>query len=794
MIGPKGRKMLNLNNKASKASVAILLCGSSLIAAPAFAQSAPADESAQAAESGPAEGEIIVTAQKRSQRLTDVGITIAAATGDQLKTAGVVDVGQLANIVPGFSATTTSNGFPVYSLRGVNFNASQASAAPAVSVYVDQGALPFSVMTGGIFLDVERVEVLKGPQGTLFGQNATGGSINIIAAKPTSTLKAGFSTEVNHFGQVMLEGYVSGPLSDTLRARVAASTTQFGAWQRGYYLNRQKNGDQNKGAARLLLDWTPTDRLTVAVNLNANYDHGEVQQGQIAYLTIAVPGGEPPLLNTYQSRIPAKNNRYSDFDLGFDTHARNRTLQGVLRADYELTDDLTFTSLTDYVDTNFASPRDLDGSAVSQITGTASAKLSVFNQEVRLSGKFPSAGINFILGANYQHDDITDRQDNIYQGYSGLAPGTTNVIDYKFKNKTFGVFGNLDFEILPRLTLTGGLRYTRTKQSVSGCTYDGGNGFLAGTGEFIANLFRSSAGLPPAPAGAYAPGGCIVANDVGPNPDYLPVVVGLRQTEDNYSWRAGVNYKPTPDTLVYALVSRGYKAGGFPAQFTLLASQTDSFKQEELTSYEIGAKLSAFDRKLQANISAFHYDYKNKQFFTYVPVGGFITVATIKNIPSSKVKGFDFDVTARPIVGFTLRGALTYVKTEIGDYAGFDYTGTPVNFKGSPFTFAPPVSATLDAEYRTPVNSDLEGFVGGGLLYNSKTYADFGKPLKYTIDPYTTFNARIGIESSKGWRVSLWARNLTNKYYWNSVTSGGDEAIRITGQPRTFGASAGFTF
>ncbi|MEJ2458913.1 MAG: TonB-dependent receptor plug domain-containing protein, partial [Novosphingobium sp.] len=173
----------------------IAACGWS---APVLAQDA--GTGGEATDSGIQE--IIVTAQKRSQRLSDVGISIVAQTAEQLKSAGVVDVSQLAKVAPGFTASESQNGFPIFSIRGVNFNSNQISAAPTVSTYVDEAALPLPAMTGAMLLDVERIEVLKGPQGTLFGQNATGGSINVIAAKPTSTLEVGGHGEVNNFGQV----------------------------------------------------------------------------------------------------------------------------------------------------------------------------------------------------------------------------------------------------------------------------------------------------------------------------------------------------------------------------------------------------------------------------------------------------------------------------------------------------------------------------------------------------------------------------------------------------------------
>ena len=198
-----------------------LAAGSSTsYAAGSDSSSTPSD--ANAAGAAEPLAEIIVTAQKREQNINDVGITITATTAEQLKAAGVESVYDLPKVTPGLTVGQTFAGYPVFSLRGVNFNSAQLAAPPAVSTYIDEAALPYPPMTSNMLFDVEHVEVLKGPQGTLFGQNATGGSINVIAAKPTRELSSGVGTEVNNFGQTRFDGFISGPLSDLLRARVAA--------------------------------------------------------------------------------------------------------------------------------------------------------------------------------------------------------------------------------------------------------------------------------------------------------------------------------------------------------------------------------------------------------------------------------------------------------------------------------------------------------------------------------------------------------------------------------------------
>ena len=788
-----------------RASTAMGLASAFLAsAAPAVAQdsSAPAaggsgTATQVASNAAPEEGglgDIVVTAQKREQRLNEVPVAISVASGLALQNAGVTDATQLEQIIPGFTSSISVFGPPVFSLRGVNFNSFQASAPPTVSSYIDEAALPYPVMGQALFLDVERVEVLKGPQGTLFGQNATGGSINVIAAKPTSVLSAGFRADVNHFGETNLEGFVSGPLSDTLRARVAVQTTQFGAWQRGYFLNNQRNGDQNKVAGRLLLDWRPTERLTIAVNLNASKDRSEQQQAQAFLITPvnpAAPSAAPFL--QYRNNLP-NDARDADFDLGFDTRADSHTYQAVLRADYELNDALTLTSLTNYVETRFRSPHDQDGTAVVMQPSLPKADIESINQEIRITGAYPDAGLNFVIGAFYGDDDITEGVFSQYVGYTGFPPNSTTEWRYDLTQKAKAVFGSVDFEIIAGLTLTAGGRYTDTKQTIQGCTFDrrpvgSPPTGIAGTSAFLVSFFN------PAASAAYVSGGCITINDNGPNPSYLPVVADKQQKEDNISWRGALNYKLSPDAMIYGSVSRGYKAGTFPVIVNLFDSAIQPVRQEELTAYELGAKLTLFDGSVQFNVAAFHYDYTDKQVFSFLPVfGGLVTTATLINIPKSVVDGIDFDVTAEPVEGLRLTGGATYIRTKVKNFVGFDFLGQPLDFSNKEFGFAPPWSANLDAEYRFQTGKSIKPFVGGSVTYRARTFADLGENPDFRMPSYTLLDARIGLESENGWRLSIYGRNLTDEYYWNSVASAGDGAVRFTGQPRTYGVNFSYRF
>jgi len=738
--------------------------------------------------------EIVVTAQKREQSLSDVGLTVVAATGVQLQSAGVTDVASLVKVVPGLTTTTNTNGLVMYSLRGVNYNAYQISAQPTVSVYLDEAPLPYPVLQEGATLDVERVEVLKGPQGTLFGQNATGGSVNFIAAKPTAAFAAGGEVTVNNWQGVDAQAYVSGPLTDTLRARFSASTDQFGAWQQDYFDGHgQTNGRANRGAARLLLDWTPFEGLKVALNLNGFEDHSQPQAFQPAGLSPANPAGLNPGFLTYPP--PPADNRAAGWDLGFQPFVDNYMGQGVLRVDYDLTDNLTLTSQTGFIHDNERELEDIDGTSIASTLSGPKGSIKSVSQEVRLTGKVPSAGLNYILGANLQHDDIEDGTFLETPDYSALPHNSSLFGNYAIGYRATGIFVNADWEFLPRFTLTAGARYTKTHETLSGCLFDGGNGanaaFFGGTSDFL----RSLEGLPPAPP--IPPGGCVTLDDRPTLPGglstWLPFDPQLSQDEHNVSWRGGLNFKPAPGTLLYALVSRGFKAGGFPAGLTTFASEIQPVKQEELTSYEIGAKLSLFDGAFQPNVSGFYYDYKNKQVLAYYK--SFLGLLdTFQNLPTAKVEGADVDLTIVPFSGLTIRPALTYIHSSVGNDETVNSLGLVQNVGGNRLSFAPEISATVDVEYDVPLGR-YTAFIGGSSQTESGTFADLAESPRTRIPGYSLFDARLGARAPEGgWHAFFWVHNLSNHYYWTNIISSGDELIKPTGLPRTFGVTLGVNF
>ncbi len=344
-------------------------------------------------------GDIVVTAQKRSQSINSVGMSVAAFKGDDLSKRGITRTADLDKVVPGFTFAESPTLTPVYSLRGIGFYDSSLASSPAVSVYVDQVPVPFPIMTEGAALDLERVEVLKGPQGTLFGQNSTGGAINYIAAKPTTHFEAGGDLSYERFGRLDASGFVSGPITDTLTARLALGVIQGGAWQESTTRNDELGSDRQT-TGRLLLDWKPTDRLKVEVNLNGFVDRSDSQAPQLIGLDLTNPSIASPALLT--APIVGSNDRKADWTPTAPNRMNEKYGQASARIDYKLTNTLTVTSLSSFSYINLRNYLDGDGTAVASIDTLNFGKISALNQELRLAGTTPK--LDWIFAPNFKRD------------------------------------------------------------------------------------------------------------------------------------------------------------------------------------------------------------------------------------------------------------------------------------------------------------------------------------------------------------------------------------------------------
>jgi len=755
-----------------------LLCATAAFAgglgvAPSQAQAQADSPSPATAASDAGVPEIIVTAQKREESINRVPMSITAATAQQLRNAGVMEVRDLVKIAPGLTYADSTTGTPIYTIRGVGFSDFALAGRPTVTVYADQAPIPFSIETRGVALDLDRVEVLKGPQGTLFGTNSTGGAINFIAAKPTDELRFGADLSYGRFNSTQVAAFVSGPISSTLSARLAVEHDGMDAWQVNY-LNGEKLGVQDFWNGRLTLAWAPTETLKATLTVNRWIDHSDTQAQQFIAYANNVPVPVPELAS-----LPAapSNNRAAGWDANRNYRKDNNFLQTNLRLDYDVADSTTLTSLTSYSRYRENQLSDLDGTTVSNNYQQTLGTIRSISQELRLAGRFLKGG-RYTIGGSYGDDKSTEL-DPTYSPVASISNALGVPVDFitrtNQKSTTKAIFASVDYDLTSDLNVYAGGRYTDFRTNFHGCAADTGNGVIGG-------VF------------GVAPGQCFTPTAAG-----TPGIVDQLLKQDNFSWRAGAQWTVAPRVMLYANVSKGYKAGSFPVLPATSFHQFDPVDQESVLAYEAGFKASLLNRAVQVNGAIFHYDYTNKQILGYATVtigGGAVQVLRLINIPKSRINGAELEITAAPVEGLRISAAGTYISTRItSPFVGIDPLGATANFRGDRFPNTPKWQFSSDAEYKWAVTGSVNAFVGGNMRYQSATNSGFGNVGLFATKEYALLDLRAGVESSDGkWRASLWGRNITNTYYWTSTTHAQDAVVRFAGMPATYGVTLNFRY
>lgn len=831
---------MKLGNLLAGTSAAALL----FVAASAWAQ-APASPAAKPAE--PSVGEIIVTANKREQSLNSVGLSIQAASGIELAQRGVSSPADLAKLVPGFTFTQSIYSTPVFTLRGIGLYDATFGAPPSVSVYSDQIPRNVPVMSDALDLDIERVEVLKGPQGTLFGQSSTGGAINYIFGKPTKDFHAGFNASYERFDRAELGGYVSGSLAETVQARLAVKAVTGGAWQHSVSRPTDMNGATRKFAGRLTVDIQPADNLKIELMATGARDKSDplapqftgtlfnvyptaaaasasgnpyavVDAARYAALTTPTSAGYDASFAGRQSVLvgrltgtdaaaaagarailgaPVVNDAQSaEWTPGLLSQSDNNYYQFTGRVDYNLSPTITVTSITALARAALKYNQDLDGTTAAVANVPLFGNVRSFNQELRIAGN--SDALHWIAGASY--DNIRTAQSNYYllgdySGNLGLISQTLN--DFSSKMRTYAFFGNAEYKITDRLTAQGGIRYTNNKQDATYCYNDPASDTVQGTA-LIYGAFLNS------PAITIRPGQCFPL-DANFHSTLSPV--NSSQTEDNVSFRVGLNYKMDQGTLFYATVSQGYKAGTFSAIGASKISQYTPAVQEKVLAYEAGIKTPLFGRLAHFNGAVFYYDYTNKQVRGRIADSVFGLLEKMLNVPKSYIFGLEGELVLRPMESLTLSAGATYLQAKVNsDYsktadgqAVFNAQGYTGNFNGSELPYTPKFSGNIDGQYQFALNGSVNAFVGGTLVYQGRQNATFQTASlpggDFTIPGYTTLDARAGVASADGvWRLQLYGRNITNTTYTTAVSSYLDTSIRYRGKPVTYGVSLTYKY
>ncbi len=777
--------------------------------------------------------EVVVTAQKRAQSANDVGITINAFTGDQLRDFGVLTAEDIAMLTPGLTVNeTAATGVPLYTIRGVGFQDYSTAASSTVGIYFDEVAMPYTVMTRGLVFDTERVEVLKGPQGDLYGRNTTAGQINFISNKPTREFGAGVTASYGSYSTFDLEGFVTGG-NDLAQGRLAFKTIQSSeGWQKSATRDDEL-GEKDATALRGIVNFDLSD--TVRFMLSAHYVKDESEnKANTAYggtpfglgeftnpyrplNEYLLPSGSnfgetPPWYSTGDNEVADWTNSYTSPITGktFDIRPqRDNELTGfAARLEWDI-GSMTLTSVTGYNEFEREEANDWDGGFYNDSSNINTTDLEVFSQELRLSGD--TGPINWVAGLYYAKDEMDESYDYFMSdsvfGF-GAAPWGVDLfaatpilqLDTRYSQETESIaaFGHVEWQFTDAWRLTVGARYTEEDRDWAGCTFVAEDGSL---GNFLNANFGSS----------LSPGDCGTINDDPASPDYIFAVIGTPRVNDAFQvyedsistdrWmgKVGLDYAINDDILMYGMVSVGFKSGGFNGANSNTTQQLVPYDEEKLTSYEVGMKATLLEGRMQLNAATFFYDYEDKQEQdTAVTFVG--NISGLTNVPESEITGAEIDLKWQPLTGLNVSLGVAWLDTEVTKWNAVDpdQSSWPVTVRrdvsGIELAQAPEWSYAGLVSYEWPLANGLVMEVAGDVSFTDDTSG--GVSPENATEDYTLFNARLGVGSADGqWRALLWTRNLTDEdYYPAAYTGGNGPFVRSYGMPRTYGVTLNYNF
>jgi outer membrane receptor protein involved in Fe transport len=706
----------------------------------------PAGQSA--ADTGRLE-EVVVTAQRRSESAQTVGIALTVLSPTALENAGVDKVNGLQNLTPSLEVEPAfGSGQPQYRLRGVGFIDYTSNNTSAVGVTVDEVPLPFPIQTQGQIFDISRVEVLRGPQGTLYGLNTTGGAVNFVINRPTADPHAGISVDYGSYDALSAEGFVSGAIADNLLGRLSLATEQGGAWQWNR-LTGQKLGDKDKLSGRAQLEWDAAPGTSLRLTLHSATDKSDAYGTQlISPFTPAGGGAVIPADTDPHATGWSLTPAFAQI-VGISPSSKPGVDNSNNGADFTVNaelDGVRFTSITSYDKFIRRELVDWDATQYSESDVYFHDDVTVFSEELRLAST-GSGPFGWVTGAFYGNDKL---HESFYGDFSQIYGASADTV-YQQNAQSYGVFGQASYQFSDDLKGILGLRPDRETRQLEGLETIFGGGVASG------------------------PSSQSISND-------------------SLSGKAELDYTLAKDELLYASISRGVKSGGFTAHN--LTAADPSFKPETLLAYELGVKADV-TRSLRINASVFYYDYTDQQVLSKFldPVSGSY-IGSFINAPKSRIDGGEVELDWVPGNGFELS---QYVGYKQGKFTADVDNSSGVNFNGRDIDF-PQLSYGGEVAYGVPVGGyRLRGEVNYSyhdkydqrflLETLSATTGQIVGPPQFEIDAYWLANASLALSpASSSWTVSLWAHNVTNQKYYltkNFFLPGNN--IGAAGEPATVG-------
>ena len=725
--------------------------------------------------------EVIVTAQKREQSLQDIGISVTAYTGEQMQEMGITNSVDLTAMTPGLQYTVpNAEGSQInFFLRGVGLNDFADANENPVATYVDEvyrgamGGLHFQLF------DVERAEVLRGPQGTLYGRNTTGGLIHFISKKPTDIFEGYGDVTIGSYGTLQFDGAVSGPIPeiDGLKARVSLSKNMHN----GYVKNEGPGPDYNSTdafATRVQLQYDPTDTFSALFNFHGSWNDGNVGAWQHQSTkpgpdgNVELPADENfygtcPGCDVFGYRDNDNNPWHGEFDRDGSVVVDSWGTSGRLEWNFE---NFDIVSITAFEKVSRLQEEDTDATPFPLIIPTFGGDTDQITQELRISGDTDQ--MRWLAGFYYFNSEVDANYllDLTNLGFVYFDANYTQDTD------SWSVFGNLEYDLNPMFTLVGGIRYTEEDKDMDYNSVDltGLYAFLTGIGVAPLTPFR-------------------------PNPDDVFVfnsdTVGDLATHDktNVSGKIELDFKPNDDLLVYASFSRGVKSAGFNTGFLdgtfIFASNTPEtvpFDDETLHAYEMGVKSTLFNGTTRFNASGFYYDYQDFQTFRFELLNQIIFNT------DAEVYGAEFEVITSPWEGWDFLFGMALLDATADDIPA---PGTG-ELRDRTMVSAPDVTFNGMARYSWPLWGGTMAAVAT-MQFQDETFFDIQNHPISRENGYVIGNARLQWTSpTEHWHAAVFVNNIADEEYLSYTFdfTGFGFNQQAYGRPRWIGGTVGYSW
>lgn len=728
--------------------------------------------------------EVLVTAERREANLQDVPIAMNAFSGDALEEYQVADVGDLQSLVPNLSIHVGDANNAVAYIRGVGQIDSVAFFEPGVGMYLDDVYLGRAQGAFLSVIDVERIEVLRGPQGSLYGRNTVGGAIKYVSASPTEELSGNAVVTMGDYGRADFKGSVSGPLSDVLSGRLTAAKLTRDGFSYNQF-DGDDDGDLNTSFIRGVLQAELSDKVSAILSVDYTKNDPDHSRTPAKETDITVTTVDP---FTFGLTFPVYEADVDPFLVNADFNNTEETeTQGIdLKVSWQISDSLTLKSITSFRELDYGTELDLDG------TPQNAFGIFYFNDQEQTSQEFQlnwdKDEFSAILGLYYFNE-----QGSTFDGgvFNNLLIATSGVSE--FNTDSYALFGQIDYDLSDRLTATLGFRYTEEEKEYQRQVEDYDLTALAGiffnpdfsVGYTNPELLNPRSSDIPLGQGLGTLG---------------PLAVVTPADFSNFSPKVGLKYKLGENAQVYGNVSTGFKSGGFNGR--VANSALEPFDEETLTSYELGYKSQLMDNRVRFNAAIFYNDYEDLQVSSFeVTADGLSILPIFTNAGKAAIQGVEFDVSAILTEGLTLNANVGFLDAEYKEFLGAadPVTNEVLDISDQrSMVNAPDVDANLGLVYDMPLENYGTLRFMGDISYRDKTYLEVNSSENLAQDAYSVINAAIVFNSNDGhWQIILGGKNLSDKNYRShafDLSAFPGVELGYYNAPRTYSLSAKYSF